>query len=153
MRRCYVIRGWCGRAGMVGVVPKGGDALWNSRRGDSPTPHSISLRQYPREIEENLATTGDVETKTGEIRGVRDLGAGLDGRRRKTWRHKTQEKKALRQCLHLGPRHEQLPGHEQLETSAIYTRVSIEQLKAIHSKTHPAEIGKNPDWQNESSSP
>jgi integrase/recombinase XerD len=34
---------------------------------------------------------------------------------------------------------QELLGHEKLETTAIYTQVTIEQLKAVHTKTHPAE--------------
>jgi integrase/recombinase XerD len=45
---------------------------------------------------------------------------------------------------------QQLLGHEKLETTAIYIQVSIEQLKAVHSKTHPAERDKNQGSQNES---
>ena len=37
---------------------------------------------------------------------------------------------------------QQLLGHEKLETTAIYTQVSIEQLKTVHRQTHPAESGK-----------
>jgi len=33
-------------------------------------------------------------------------------------------------------------GHEKLETTSIYTQVSIEQLKAVHARTHPAETKK-----------
>jgi integrase/recombinase XerD len=40
---------------------------------------------------------------------------------------------------------QQLLGHEKLETTAIYTEVSINQLKLVHARTHPAE---NSDSQN-----
>ncbi len=44
---------------------------------------------------------------------------------------------------------QQLLGHEKLEATSIYTQVSIEQLKAVHAKTHPAETGEKPDSQND----
>ena len=34
---------------------------------------------------------------------------------------------------------QQLLGHEKLETTAIYTEVSILQLQAVHARCHPAE--------------
>ena len=39
---------------------------------------------------------------------------------------------------------QQLLGHEKLETTSIYTQVSIEQLKDVHAKTHPAESRDKP---------
>ncbi len=40
---------------------------------------------------------------------------------------------------------QQLLGHEKLETTAIYTEVNIDQLQAVHARTHPAEsAGKRP---------
>jgi integrase/recombinase XerD len=47
---------------------------------------------------------------------------------------------------------QQLLGHEKLETTSIYTQVIIEQLKAVHAKTHPAEAQENdqkPDSKND----
>jgi len=38
---------------------------------------------------------------------------------------------------------QQLLGHAKLETTAIYTEVSIEQLKAVHAKTHPSGSTKD----------
>lgn len=37
---------------------------------------------------------------------------------------------------------QQLLGHAKLETTSIYTHVSIEQLKAVHAESHPSEVGK-----------
>ena len=39
---------------------------------------------------------------------------------------------------------QQLLGHEKLETTAIYTEVSINQLREVHARTHPAESPKSP---------
>ena len=39
---------------------------------------------------------------------------------------------------------QQLLGHEKLETTAIYTEVSILQLQAVHSRCHPAERSAAP---------
>ena len=33
-------------------------------------------------------------------------------------------------------------GHAKLETTEIYTHVSIRKLKAVHEMTHPAKVGK-----------
>ena len=44
---------------------------------------------------------------------------------------------------------QQLLGHEKLETTAIYTEVSIIQLQAVHGRCHPAERTKNPLKKNE----
>jgi integrase/recombinase XerD len=38
-----------------------------------------------------------------------------------------------------------LLGHSSLSTTQIYTRVSIQQLKAVHERTHPARIAREPD--------
>ncbi|MBN2130522.1 MAG: site-specific tyrosine recombinase XerC [Sedimentisphaerales bacterium] len=40
---------------------------------------------------------------------------------------------------------QQLLGHEKLETTAIYTEVSIIQLQAVHARCHPAETGGKPE--------
>jgi len=37
----------------------------------------------------------------------------------------------------------QLLGHAELSTTQIYTQVSIQGLKQVHSTTHPAPIGKS----------
>jgi len=34
-------------------------------------------------------------------------------------------------------------GHAKLETTEIYTHVSIRKLKAVHELTHPGKMGKN----------
>ncbi len=39
---------------------------------------------------------------------------------------------------------QQLLGHEKLETTAIYTEVSIVQLQAVHARCHPAENSRTP---------
>lgn len=37
---------------------------------------------------------------------------------------------------------QEMLGHAQLSTTQIYTRVSIERLKAVHAKTHPAHLSR-----------
>ena len=37
---------------------------------------------------------------------------------------------------------QEMLGHENLETTQIYTRVSITKLKAVHEKTHPGRKEK-----------
>jgi integrase/recombinase XerD len=37
---------------------------------------------------------------------------------------------------------QEILGHAQLSTTEIYTRVSIERLKAVHAKTHPAHLDR-----------
>ena len=32
---------------------------------------------------------------------------------------------------------QEMPGHEKLETTQIYTKVAINKLKEVHSKSHP----------------
>ncbi|MBN1852522.1 MAG: tyrosine-type recombinase/integrase [Pirellulales bacterium] len=36
-----------------------------------------------------------------------------------------------------------MPGHANLETTQIYTQVSIRKLKEIHKATHPAKLERN----------
>ena len=36
---------------------------------------------------------------------------------------------------------QQLLGHAKLDTTQIYTQVSIRQLKQVHTLTHPAKMG------------
>ena len=40
---------------------------------------------------------------------------------------------------------QQMLGHAKLETTQIYTQVSIRKLKEIHSATHPARVQRSPD--------
>ncbi len=35
---------------------------------------------------------------------------------------------------------QEILGHAQLSTTEIYTHVSIERLKAVHTRTHPAHL-------------
>ena len=38
---------------------------------------------------------------------------------------------------------QQMLGHENLETTEIYTQVTIMKLKEIHAKTHPARLDRS----------
>ena len=40
---------------------------------------------------------------------------------------------------------QQMLGHAKLETTQIYTQVSIRQLKEVHTRTHPARLTLNPE--------
>ena len=39
-------------------------------------------------------------------------------------------------------------GHANLQTTQIYTRVSIAKLKEVHTATHPAQLGHERSWAN-----
>jgi site-specific recombinase XerC len=39
---------------------------------------------------------------------------------------------------------QEILGHAQLSTTEIYTHVSIERLKAVHTRTHPAHVTRAP---------
>ena len=39
---------------------------------------------------------------------------------------------------------QEMLGHSKLETTAIYTHVSIRTLKAMHAKYHPAKLPADP---------
>ncbi len=40
---------------------------------------------------------------------------------------------------------QQMLGHAKLETTQIYTQVSIRQLKEVHTRTHPARLALDPE--------
>lgn len=42
-------------------------------------------------------------------------------------------------------------GHDNLETTQIYTRVSVRKLKEVHTKTHPAKMNSNASHPNPAS--
>lgn len=48
---------------------------------------------------------------------------------------------------------QQLLGHAKLDTTQIYTQVSIRQLKQVHTLTHPAKMGDAQDVVEDETSP
>jgi integrase/recombinase XerD len=48
---------------------------------------------------------------------------------------------------------QQLLGHSNLDTTAIYTQVGIHQLQAVHARCHPAETPRNPEGNDPSPQP
>jgi integrase/recombinase XerD len=126
-----------GKGGKERIVPIGRRALaWLDTYLQEGRPH---LALWPEEPALFLTTQGDPLRPKGLSKLVRGYilraGVGKEGACH-LWRH-TMATLMLENGADVRYIQEML-GHSKLESTQIYTRVSIGQLKAVHTATHPA---------------
>jgi len=129
-----------GKGGKDRVVPFGtGAADWLSRYMETVRPllqvslreHSLFLTGYGERFNPN--SLGNLVKKHFKQAGIERTG-GCHLLRHSCATHMHDNGADIRYI-------QQMLGHARLDTTQIYTHVSIEQLKQVHGQTHPSSLG------------